>query len=230
MVQDVVTIQKMEYSFTELFQNLKDVLSTATAEQLSYSKKWYEVATKAINSLAVKYPRYNKFQIAGIVSAFSPKCNWDQNLIVAERFLTLSNAQLKRCLNLELLPDVKLSTRQKNKKAAIIASMPAPTLEEVAELFIKTQKTYNFLYSLLGLESCTLDVHALNAMTVGTKKAHDANLIIQTASKKGQNTYQLCSFIYKLVADDVNLPLHVLQAVVWVAYRENVRGWNRHNS
>lgn len=222
---------------SKMLSNVVELAQIATTEQKKYGANWYTEANTFAQKLSNE-SGLNLFQIAGIISAFSPLKDWGQNKDVTELFLN-NPYSWEYLAEHEVKAGLKLSFGKCNKKAAEIALLNNPNYEDVERFFAPLSKTHNFFNAiLLRCQAVTLDVHALNSLVwgldggkFGDKNAKHLGTFTQSVnSKKGRERYQYLSDIYKDALNVLGWEItpNDLQAVVWVSYRQNVRGLQPH--
>ena len=195
-------------------RNLEKVLWSATDKQHAAGINWYCQAHKQINALwksihtdimigqdiLISYP-----QIIGVISALSPACRWDDNIIQAKNLIRAYLATKK-------VRDVVLTTyKNQIKKAMAILDLPIDCdLLDVANCLGKRAfKTKAFLTNIYHPEDktyVTIDRHI-----------YDAAKVICKSGNKSQ--YEMLSDCIKELAKKYDYIPNQLQAIIWLVWK-----------
>lgn len=172
--------------------------------------RWYEDANDYVEHLYEELDGFfTSLQIAGVISALSPRNKWERNKIDAENVLLAVKNSPNKTVS-ELMSGVKVCTFNANKvKAFNIAKGNYSIIE-------KSPKTYAFARNvgLLDSDYVTADVWHIRACNT---KSHEP---IRVNTQVTMKRYDEISEITKEVAEEMGLKAYEFQAVVWVTIRD----------
>ena len=177
-------------------ENLRMYFDLATQDQIESGKSWYYRANEICNNLAGD--NFTPEQVAGVISALSPRNKWERNIIDAE---TVLNA-----VSEGLLPEqVKVCTFNTNKFKAFEIAKGNRTITDVS------RKTYAFIRNIAGLDQdrATIDVWHLRACfgktidTGLTPKRYDMieAITLDEAKRVGLKGFEYQAIIWEVVRD-----------------------------
>ena len=153
-------------------------------------KGFYSEALAFCEGLAKKHG-YTKEQSAGVVAALSPMKEWGYNKVLADK----------------LLSGEKIGhTKVQIGKALKI--LQTDTVEDIATVLGGT-KTTNFFKNILGIDTVTIDRHAVNLALNGL--VYDG---------LGDAAYEFFSQCYNKAASELGLRASELQSATWYSWRE----------
>lgn len=177
---------------TELFKNIESYfLACSEAEKIA-GRFWYKEAGEFALALALAYNK-EIWQVAGLISALSPQTEWERNKELAAQFLEHGTCG---------------TTKNRLKKAE--KCLNAENFEQVLTILNgpKTKAFAENIYSQSGPP--TIDRHAISLAYNDPSK--------KTATK---TEHESLTIAYYAVAGKYNIPVHILQAILWVRWRAN---------
>ena len=186
--------------------NLKMWFESATREDISSGLNWYKEAQNFASQLSKEY-NISPYICATVISCLSPNNRWERNKIDAE---TVIKAYIQ---NLGL-NDVKVCTYDNNKLKAFKA-LHGQLIAESAP------KTHSFAMNigLLSAEHITIDKWHIRACLVKPHK--EIQDVVETVTS---TQYRRVERITSEIAKELNLKGYQLQAIIWVAIKNN---WGR---
>lgn len=184
------------YMAKKIRENLSTYFDLATAEQIKGGKNWYRNANNICRKLSTD--NYTPEQVAGVISALSPRNKWERNIEDAD---TVLSAVAKG-----LLPeDIKVCTFNTNKFKAFEIAKGKRTINK------NSRKTYAFIRNIAYLdpERVTVDVWHLRACfgktidTGLTPKRYDIieKITLEEAHKVGLEGYEYQAIVWEVVRD-----------------------------
>lgn len=187
------------YMAKKIRENLRMYFDLATQEQIESGKHWYYNAYDICNNLSGD--NFTPEQVAGVISALSPRNKWERNIIDAE---TVLNAVREG-----LLPEyVKVCTFNTNKFKAFEIAKGNRTITDVS------RKTYAFIRNIARLDPArvTVDVWHLRACfgktidTGLTPKRYDMieAITLDEAKRVGLKGFEYQAIIWEVVRDRNN--------------------------
>jgi len=186
------------YQKSKIRKNLQDIYKDANLNDKRNGKKWYNTA----HEICLKLQQDNKNlftleQVAGVISALSPRNKWERNLLDA--------ANVLRAVRLKKTPEaIKVCTFNKNKQKAFNIANNKETIKETSK------KTYSFVNNIARLDEnyITIDLWHLRAC-------------FSTTIKTGltPKNYEIIQDITLQEAHKVGLKGFEYQAVIWEALR-----------
>jgi len=186
------------YFDKKISRRLKMYFDLATPQHIARGMSWYKEANKEVEEMHKEYKGITIWQIGGMVSALSPRNNWERNLY--------DTRQVLDALRHNIHPEkIKVCTFNSNKYKAFAIGAG---LREITK---DSRKTYSFLKNIVELDPnyVTIDVWHLRAcfgktMETGlTKKRYDdiASITIREAKKRGLFGYQYQAIIWECIRD-----------------------------
>lgn len=176
---------------------LTSLIQQATPKQLADGLNWYTQANQFAQQLATDYG-HSLDTVCQVIAILSPAVSWDINKRDTESLLDQG-------------ANAVVSTYGQNKTKALSVLTGADQINP------KALKTYSFYRNLLA-PTCdkhvTIDRHAFKAY----KKQTKAGSVSITPKQ-----YELARKAYARKAKELNIVPCQLQAIIWMAYRENVR-------
>jgi len=187
------------YMAKKIRENLRMYFDLASQDQIESGKQWYYNASDICNELAGDH--FTAEQVAGVISALSPRNKWERNIIDAE---TVLNAVREG-----LLPEyVKVCTFNTNKFKAFEIAKGNRTITDVS------RKTYAFIRNIARLDPArvTVDVWHLRACfgktidTGLTPKRYDMieAITLDEAKRVGLKGFEYQAIIWEVVRDRNN--------------------------
>lgn len=204
---------------TDLVENIKTVFNKAQTNHIQQGNNWYNRANSFIEQLATTHT-LSPFVVALVVAAVSPNQRWRfslteaGNLKSADMVITAHKAGLA--------PDaIKISTFHPNKYKAFailtdwVNGETAPTYYQQT-YFQNAPKTWAFANLLADptTDHVVIDGHATN---LAISPEHKVS--INAAPKLTPKRYDLLATAYRIVAADLGLLPHQVQAITWETYR-----------
>lgn len=182
--------------------SLKDYFDLATEDHIEVGTAWYSIANHFVKDLSTELEAFTPNQIAGVISALSPRNKWERNLYDAKQVL--------RAVEEDKDPeDVKVCTFNSNKYKAFDIARGNQKIDK------SSRKTYSFVKNIAYLDSnyVTIDVWHLRAMfgkTVQsglTPSRYDelAKITIEEASEVGLLGYQYQAIIWECIRERYSL-------------------------
>ena len=187
------------YMANKIRENLRTYFDLATTEQIESGRNWYRNAQTICKTLSGD--DYTPEQVAGVISALSPRNKWERNIEDAE---TVLSAVIDG-----LLPEhVKVCTFNTNKFKAFEIAKGDRTID------ITSRKTYAFIRNIAHLDPnrVTVDVWHLRACfgktidTGLTPKRYDIieQITLEEAHKVGLEGFEYQAIIWEVVRDRNN--------------------------
>jgi len=184
------------YMAKKIRENLRMYFDLASQDQIESGKQWYYSASDICNELAGDH--FTTEQVAGVISALSPRNKWERNIIDAGTVL--------RAVVDGLLPEhVKVCTFNTNKFKAFEIAKGNRTITDVS------RKTYAFIRNIARLDPArvTVDVWHLRACfgktidTGLTPKRYDIieAITLDEAKKVGLKGFEYQAIIWEVVRD-----------------------------
>ena len=177
---------------------LRTYFDLATEKHIEDGMLWYSQANKLVNDLSLEFDICTPEQIAGIISALSPRNKWERNIYDTTQVLRA----VEKGKDLE---DIKVCTFNTNKYKAFDIARGNLAIDR------SSRKTYSFVKNIANLDSdyVTIDVWHLRAMfgkTVEsglTPSRYDelAKITIEEASEVGLLGYQYQAIIWECIRE-----------------------------
>ena len=191
----------------EIYENLNDWYKAATRSNRKAGKSWYKDAQSFCKDTAKEY-NLDSYIVASVVSALSPNNKWDRNkydaLQVIKGFLANKKPN-----------EIKVCTYNANKEKAF------KILREGKKISSQSPKTHAFAMNvgLLSRDHITVDKWHLRACVCIPNDG-----IIDAVESCTALQYRRIEAITAKLAKRYRLKGYQLQAIIWVAIKEN---WNR---
>ena len=177
---------------------LRTYFDLATEKHIEDGMLWYNQANKLVSDLSLEFEIFTPEQIAGIISALSPRNKWERNIY--------DTTQVLRAVEKGNGPeDIKVCTFNTNKHKAFEIARGNLRIDH------SSRKTYSFVKNIANLDSdyVTIDVWHLRAMfgkTVEsglTPSRYDelAKTTIEEASEVGLLGYQYQAIIWECIRE-----------------------------
>ena len=177
---------------------LRTYFDLATEKHIEDGMLWYNQANKLVDDLSLEFEICTPEQIAGIISALSPRNKWERNIY--------DTTQVLRAVEKGKGPeDIKVCTFNTNKHKAFEIARGKINISN------SSRKTYSFVKNIANLDSdyVTIDVWHLRAMfgkTVVsglTPSRYDelAKITIEEASEVGLLGYQYQAIIWECIRE-----------------------------
>ena len=177
---------------------LRTYFDLATEKHIEDGVLWYSQANKLVDDLSLEFEMCTPEQIAGIISALSPRNKWERNIY--------DTTQVLRAVEKGKGPeDIKVCTFNTNKHKAFEIARGNLNIDH------SSRKTYSFVKNIANLDSdyVTIDVWHLRAMfgkTVEsglTPSRYDelAKITIEEASEVGLLGYQYQAIIWECIRE-----------------------------
>jgi hypothetical protein len=181
---------------------LRTYFDLATEKHIEDGMLWYSQANKLVDDLSLEFEICTPEQIAGIISALSPRNKWERNIY--------DTTQVLRAVEKGKGPeDIKVCTFNTNKHKAFEIARGNLNIAH------SSRKTHSFVKNIANLDSdyVTIDVWHLRAMfgkTVDsglTPSRYDelAKITIEEASEVGLLGYQYQAIVWECIRERDNL-------------------------
>jgi hypothetical protein len=201
-----VSTQKFKGSILtqgEVVSNMLGFYDAADAQAYNTGMKWYENAHLAAMEMAFGYG-FTLPQAVGVIAAFSPQCDWDNNLKYAEEFFKTGHAgrtglQLKKAKEVS-----RLDSAIEIRKAL-----------SVSDGALKVKSFYDCILDPWS-ESVVIDRHAIACalQQPGTVGVLSVNVQSLTPAQ-----YWFLNDAYVRAADMIGIRGNQMQGVTWESYR-----------
>jgi hypothetical protein len=187
--------------------NLNAWLANASEQEIESGKSWYRDAQIFCQALAKEF-EVNPYICASVVSCLSPNNKWQRNKIDARAVLVAWKSGLSA-------DSVKVCTYNANKAKAF------RILNEGSRIAASAPKTHAFAMNcgLLSPDHVTIDKWHIRACLTKPKDG-----ITETAEQVTDKQYRRIEAITAQIAKANGLMGYELQAIIWVAIKNN---WNR---
>lgn len=192
----------------EIIRNLQAWIDIATRQQMREGKAWYKEAQKFTRNLS-KIHKVDKYIVAAVTSALSPNNKWLRNKLDA-------NSLIAAFMEGRSIDSFKVCTYSANKRKAWLI------MEEGAEIAAKSPKTHAFAMNIgrLSEKHVTIDKWHIRACLCKPSEGIVDNCLESVTSAQ----YRRIEAITARLAEENKLKAYQLQAVIWVAIKQN---WNR---
>lgn len=175
-------------------RRLVRLFADATDDELAYGLTWYVNAHETARTLALEAGVSTEVA-AGVLAALSPRSDWPQNVKRARQLLTTGDTY-------------GLTNGRDKAKAMLAGTDPVDVLSGP-----KTRSFYDNLRDPLNSEAVTIDAHAFDA-AAGMVTDDRTRKVLE---RKGE--YDRVADMYRSAARHLGVAPHVVQAVVWVVWR-----------
>ena len=216
-----LTISNQTYKVT--VGNIERIFKLATTDSITKYSGWYANAQKFTENVAnqLNANDLSSIKIAGVISAISPRNEWNKNKSDAENLCKefVSNKYYQLPLfdaDYHTLLKTKVSTFNKNKNKAVKILL---NNDSKIESILKGNKLINFFKCINGdSNAITIDGHAFNIASNRVSALSEVPTISDKNYKTLQNLYRDAkNFINKRY--NLNLKSSDLQAVTWNEYK-----------
>lgn len=191
-------------AYTQRQRNIASVYLLANDLDIQSGMRWYTSANEICQMLGLRYG-YSTTTVAGVMAALSPGCSWEQNVKYTERLLQYH----KDGLTCEESPKVGSYGRANKVKAWKICDGASP-LDVLGGNKVKA--FFACIDNPMSTAIC-IDRHAASIVE-GRPLANEFTKVSGTDKK-----YTAIAKDYALVAADLSILPHQLQAITWVAWR-----------
>jgi hypothetical protein len=191
----------------EIVRNLQSWIDIATRKQMREGKAWYKEAQQFTRYLS-KTHKVDRYIVAAVTSALSPNNKWERNKIDA-------NSLIYAFMTGRSIDSFKVCTYNANKRKAWAI------MTDGAEIAAKSPKTHAFAMNIgrLSEKHVTIDKWHIRACLCQPGEG-----IVDTAESVTSAQYRRIEAITAKLAEENKLKAYQLQAVIWVAIKQN---WNR---
>lgn len=175
-------------------RNITAVWQRATAEQAAAGRRWYRTANEVATLLADGNTRAG----AGVIAALSPQKAWDYNVKLARDAFTTGEAR------------GHVGDAVGKAQRIMLGEDPLAVLPE-------DSKTWNFFRAIIDpddAEAVVIDRHA-HDIAVGERYGN------RDRGLSAKRRYATLALAYRLAAQRLGEIPSVVQAVTWVAWRED---------
>ena len=175
-------------------QNIIDTYERATDAQLMAGENWYFAALALAEDLADRHnlPVEN---VAYAIAAFSPVTDWITNQIATSEVCATGFTRFQSGANID---------KANRCLAGELTALRGPKVERFALAIVNP----------LGDTTACIDRHAFS-IWMGTKQTDIQQKVL---ARKG--AYELVADAYAEAARILDVPVHTLQAVTWVVWRD----------
>lgn len=178
--------------------NILKMYNFATIDEIKEGINWYTNANIVCSELSEETNRYSIHQIAGAISALSPRNKWSRNILDVRNLV-----KDRYC---------KVGTFHANRdKARAILDAFYPSPREIEEI-LRGQKTISFYRNIVDPNDpnyVTIDGHAIG-IWLGQRVT---NLTVSG------DAYYVISQEYEKAAKKLGLIPNQLQAITWLTYK-----------
>ena len=175
-------------------QNIIDVYESATEEQQMAGSNWYWMARHLAEELADRH-EYPVENVAYAIAALSPVTDWITNQIAASEVCATGFTRFQSGANIH---------KANRCLAGELSALKGPKVERFAEAIIDP----------VGNSTACIDRHAFS-IWMGTKQTDVQQKVLQ---RKG--AYEMVADAYAEAAQILDVPVHTVQAVTWVVWRD----------
>jgi hypothetical protein len=175
-------------------QNIIDVYESATEAQQIAGENWYWMARNLAEELADRHD-YPIVNVAYAIAALSPVTDWITNQIAASEVCATGFTRFQSGANID---------KAKRCLAGELTALRGPKVERFAEAIIDP----------VGNSTACIDRHAFS-IWMGTKQTDVQQKVLQ---RKG--AYEIVADAYAEAAEILGVPVHTVQAVTWVVWRD----------
>lgn len=199
--------QKFKGSIIEsswVVNNIMGFYDAATHEHYNNGMDWYENACKLGHAIAWEHGVL-PVQAIGIIAAFSPQCDWDNNLKYAREFLRTGKTgrtQYQLSVANEVL---KLETQKEIRKALSTTEDGAP----------KVRAFFDCIYDPY-CDSVVVDRHAI---ACALQEPGSVNVLHVNVQKLTIAQYAFIAECYDKAACMIGIRPNQMQAITWESYR-----------
>jgi hypothetical protein len=191
----------IDNSHGQATRRLIRLFTDATADELAYGLGWYVQAHETAAALGTAHG-YTTRQVAGVIAALSPRSDWPQNVKRAGEMLASGDTY-------------GLSNGRDKAKRILAGEDPADVLSGP-----KTRAFFDNLADPLASSAVTIDAHAYDAAAGMVTNDRQRKVL----DRKGE--YERIADIYRSAAGHLGVAPHVVQAVVWVVWRNRMGGFH----
>jgi hypothetical protein len=189
-----MTLQAIDNSTGQATRRLIRLFESATDEELAYGLSWYGQAHETATNMG-EFWGVPASAAAGIIAALSPRSDWPQNIARAWQLLETG--------------DTYGLTNGRNKAKAIRGGAdPDDVLSGP-----KTRAFYDNIADPLNSQAVTIDSHSYDAAAGMVTSDRERKVL----DRKGE--YERVADFYRSAARYLGVAPHVVQAVVWVVWR-----------
>lgn len=175
-------------------QNILNTYDSATEVQLMAGEQWYFSALALAEELADKHD-LETVNVAYAIAALSPQKDWITNQVAIIELCETGTTRFQSGVNID---------KAKRCLAGELTALRGPKVERFALAIIDP----------LGNTTACIDRHAFS-IWMGTKQTDIQQKVLQ---RKG--AYELVADAYAEAARILDVPVHTVQAVTWVVWRD----------
>lgn len=191
----VSTLDTIDNAQGQATRRLIRLYESATDEELAYGLSWYGQANDRARELADEFG-YTTRQVAGVIAALSPQTSWPENL--------------KRVRMLLETGDTYGFKLGRGRAQSILADVADP--DEILG-GPKVRAFFDNIVDPLNSTAVTIDTHAYSA-AAGQVTTERMRKVLDR-----QGEYDRIADMYRSAARYLGVAPHVVQAVVWVVWR-----------
>ena len=175
-------------------QNILNTYDSATEVQLMAGEQWYFSALALAEELADKHD-LETVNVAYAIAALSPQKDWITNQVAIIELCETGTTRFQSGVNID---------KAKRCLAGQLSALRGPKGERFALA----------IFDPLGNTTACIDRHAFS-IWMGTKQTDIQQKVLQ---RKG--AYELVADAYAEAARILDVPVHTVQAVTWVVWRD----------
>jgi hypothetical protein len=193
-------------------QNILDVYSLATPEQIQHGLEWYKFAHSEAVEMA-KLSGLSVEQTSAIIAVISPQCSWTDNLTGA--WCAVSDYASGQAI---VKPDKLRCLDAGFIKAQIITDSDRILPEMIAKTpdCYKVRRFFTNIFMPETSGGVTVDGHARNIAALGAKPTR---IGISNGGSVRRKEYLTLEQEYIQASKSVGLLPHEIQAITWVTWR-----------
>lgn len=191
----------------KVVRNLLRYYNLATQKEIEDGKRWYTEANQFCQELANQYG-LTVYKVAGIVSAFSPQCEWGTNKKIATEFIRNRGRAF-------------IANRDRTIKAKKIykAEHPDHVYEHLSMTKNGSKKTKAFYRNIVLPEFCDTTVVDRHMIAASIQRPDKTQALDEKQTRITPKQYDFLSDCMVTAARKVKLIPSQLQSIVWVVYR-----------
>lgn len=180
---------------TGSIENIIGVYESATETQQLAGENWYESALALAEELADKHDIESVENVAYAIAALSPQKDWITNQVAIIELCETGSTRQQSRINID---------KARRCLAGELSALKGPKVERFAEAIIDP----------LGNSTAVIDRHAFS-IWMGAKQSDKQLPVLQ---RKG--AYEIVADAYAEAAKILDVPVHTVQAVTWVVWRD----------
>lgn len=171
----------------------------ATKKDIKEGLKWYGKARVIADEIAEKYNLFIE-NVIGIISALSPRCKWDRNIIDAVSIIENGENAIVTTFNHNKEKAIEILNGRNPRRA------------------IKANKTRNFFFNIKNYKDkryVTIDTHAISVAVNKRVGKPEAQKLVRDYDNIKQS--------YINVSQELDIYPSQLQAITWITFRKEFK-------